>query len=121
MCDPPEEFGEGSEQPPYRANPQPSTSIQLLPSEVSPTPWSPRLRETMRGNAAQTRSEVYLYLSMIHLTQEFTDTWKCGIMDDLDDLVDKGMAFVQEKDVENQGKIGVDDIEVVKGSGERKW
>ncbi|GJZ99499.1 hypothetical protein Tco_0672050 [Tanacetum coccineum] len=37
---------------------------------------------------------------------------------DIDDLVDEGMAFVQEKDVENQGKIGADDIEVVKGSGD---
>ncbi|GJR43308.1 hypothetical protein Tco_1311411 [Tanacetum coccineum] len=33
-------------------------------------------------------------------------------------LVDKGMAFVQEKDAENQGKISADDIEVVKGSGD---
>ncbi|GKB45699.1 hypothetical protein Tco_0896452 [Tanacetum coccineum] len=38
--------------------------------------------------------------------------------DDIDDLVDEGMAFVQEKDAENQGKIGVDDTEVVKGSGD---
>ncbi|GKE22347.1 hypothetical protein Tco_1433859, partial [Tanacetum coccineum] len=29
-----------------------------------------------------------------------------------------GMAFVQEKDAENQGKIGADDTEVVKGSGD---
>ncbi|GJY04618.1 hypothetical protein Tco_0370558 [Tanacetum coccineum] len=33
-------------------------------------------------------------------------------------LVDKGMAFVQEKDAENQGKISADDTEVVKGSGD---
>ncbi|GJX11713.1 putative ribonuclease H-like domain-containing protein [Tanacetum coccineum] len=39
---------------------------------------------------------------------------------DIDDLVDEGMAFVQEKDVENQGKIGADDTEVVKGSGDTK-
>ncbi|GKG35107.1 hypothetical protein Tco_0440261, partial [Tanacetum coccineum] len=32
---------------------------------------------------------------------------------DFDDLVDEGMAFVQEKDAENQGKIGVDDTEAV--------
>ncbi|GJR53998.1 putative ribonuclease H-like domain-containing protein [Tanacetum coccineum] len=38
--------------------------------------------------------------------------------DDIDDLVDEGMAFVQEKDAENQGKIGADDTEVVKGSGD---
>ncbi|GKE63783.1 hypothetical protein Tco_1514150 [Tanacetum coccineum] len=38
--------------------------------------------------------------------------------DDIDDLVDEGMAFVQEKDEENQGKIGADDTEVVKGSGD---
>ncbi|GKB76454.1 hypothetical protein Tco_0943349, partial [Tanacetum coccineum] len=38
--------------------------------------------------------------------------------DDLDDLVDEGMAFVQEKDAENQGKIDADDTEVVKGSGD---
>ncbi|GKE88149.1 hypothetical protein Tco_1565624 [Tanacetum coccineum] len=38
--------------------------------------------------------------------------------DDIDDLVDEGMTFVQEKDVENQGKIGADDTEVVKGSGD---
>ncbi|GKB23901.1 hypothetical protein Tco_0863302 [Tanacetum coccineum] len=36
---------------------------------------------------------------------------------DFDDLVDEGMAFVQEKDAENQGKIGADDTKVVKGSG----
>ncbi|GKB73458.1 hypothetical protein Tco_0934870 [Tanacetum coccineum] len=35
--------------------------------------------------------------------------------DDIDDLVDKGMAFFQGKDAEIQGKIGVDDTEVVKG------
>ncbi|GJV06944.1 hypothetical protein Tco_1344600 [Tanacetum coccineum] len=29
--------------------------------------------------------------------------------DDLDDLVDEGMDFVQEKDTENQGKINADD------------
>ncbi|GKF35018.1 hypothetical protein Tco_0108218, partial [Tanacetum coccineum] len=33
--------------------------------------------------------------------------------DDLDDLVDEGMDFVQEKDAENQGKIGADDTEAV--------
>ncbi|GKC02250.1 hypothetical protein Tco_0993860, partial [Tanacetum coccineum] len=38
--------------------------------------------------------------------------------DDLNDLVDKGMAFIQEKDAENQGKIGADDTEVVKESGD---
>ncbi|GJR97964.1 hypothetical protein Tco_0270138 [Tanacetum coccineum] len=38
--------------------------------------------------------------------------------DDLDDLVDEGMDFVQEKDAENQGKIGADDTDVVKGSGD---
>ncbi|GKB85614.1 hypothetical protein Tco_0957886, partial [Tanacetum coccineum] len=38
--------------------------------------------------------------------------------DDIDDLVDEGIAFVQEKDVKNQGKIGADDTEVVKGSGD---
>ncbi|GJV95863.1 FAR1-related sequence 5-like protein [Tanacetum coccineum] len=35
--------------------------------------------------------------------------------DDIDDLVDEGIAFVQEKDTENQGKIGANDTEVVKG------
>ncbi|GJY76321.1 hypothetical protein Tco_0481437 [Tanacetum coccineum] len=38
--------------------------------------------------------------------------------DDIDDLVDEGMAFVQEKDAENQEKIGADDTEVVKRSGD---
>ncbi|GKE02887.1 hypothetical protein Tco_1390870 [Tanacetum coccineum] len=33
--------------------------------------------------------------------------------DDLDDLVDEGMTFVQEKDAENQEKIGVDDTVAV--------
>ncbi|GKE90968.1 hypothetical protein Tco_1572063, partial [Tanacetum coccineum] len=37
---------------------------------------------------------------------------------DFDDLVDEGMDFVQEKDVENQGKIGADDTEVVNTAGE---
>ncbi|GJX20028.1 putative reverse transcriptase domain-containing protein [Tanacetum coccineum] len=37
---------------------------------------------------------------------------------DLDDLVDKGMAFVQEKDAKNQGKISADDIEAVNTTGE---
>ncbi|GKF51582.1 hypothetical protein Tco_0148049, partial [Tanacetum coccineum] len=36
--------------------------------------------------------------------------------DDIDDLVDEGMALFQGKDAENQGKIGVDDTEVVKGN-----
>ncbi|GKD48660.1 hypothetical protein Tco_1277636 [Tanacetum coccineum] len=40
--------------------------------------------------------------------------------DDLDDLVDEGMAFVLEKDADNQGKIGANDTEVVKGSGDTK-
>ncbi|GKB49003.1 hypothetical protein Tco_0899756 [Tanacetum coccineum] len=44
--------------------------------------------------------------------------WIYSDFDDLDDLVDEGMAFVQQKDAENQGKIGVDDTEVVKGSGD---
>ncbi|GKC17814.1 hypothetical protein Tco_1014596 [Tanacetum coccineum] len=39
---------------------------------------------------------------------------------DIDDLVDEGMAFVQKKDADNQGKIAVDDTEVVKGSGDTK-
>ncbi|GKF45510.1 hypothetical protein Tco_0132062, partial [Tanacetum coccineum] len=38
--------------------------------------------------------------------------------DDIDDLMDEGMAFVHEKDAENQRKIGADDTEVVKGSGD---
>ncbi|GKE26413.1 hypothetical protein Tco_1441797, partial [Tanacetum coccineum] len=33
--------------------------------------------------------------------------------DDIDDLVEEGMAFGQEKDTKNQGKIGDDDTEVV--------
>ncbi|GKC56414.1 hypothetical protein Tco_1084012 [Tanacetum coccineum] len=44
--------------------------------------------------------------------------FKDSDFDDLDDLVDERMAFVQEKDVENQGKIGTDDTEVVKESGD---
>ncbi|GKE58564.1 hypothetical protein Tco_1497749, partial [Tanacetum coccineum] len=39
--------------------------------------------------------------------------FKDSDFDDLDDLVDEGMTFVQEKDAENQGKIGADDTEVV--------
>ncbi|GKC08235.1 hypothetical protein Tco_0999845, partial [Tanacetum coccineum] len=38
--------------------------------------------------------------------------------DDIDDLVDKGMVFIQAKDAENQGKIRTDDTKVVKGSGD---
>ncbi|GKA90947.1 hypothetical protein Tco_0812817 [Tanacetum coccineum] len=45
--------------------------------------------------------------------------FKDSDFDDLNDLVDEGMAFVQEKDVENQGKIGVDDTEAVNTAGER--
>ncbi|GKF02502.1 hypothetical protein Tco_0029425, partial [Tanacetum coccineum] len=44
--------------------------------------------------------------------------FKDSDFDDLDDLVDEGIDFVQEKDAENQGKIGADDIEVGKGSGD---
>ncbi|GKB27309.1 hypothetical protein Tco_0866710 [Tanacetum coccineum] len=44
--------------------------------------------------------------------------FKDSDFNDLDDLVDEGMAFFQEKDAENQGKIVVDNIEVVKGSGD---
>ncbi|GKC92268.1 hypothetical protein Tco_1157710, partial [Tanacetum coccineum] len=39
--------------------------------------------------------------------------FKDSDVDDLDDLVDEGMAFVQEKYAENQGKISDDDTEVV--------
>ncbi|GKA49633.1 hypothetical protein Tco_0742706, partial [Tanacetum coccineum] len=46
--------------------------------------------------------------------------FKDSDFDDLDDLIDEGMDFVQEKDVENQGKICADDTEVVKGSGDTK-
>ncbi|GJX07247.1 hypothetical protein Tco_0195179 [Tanacetum coccineum] len=35
--------------------------------------------------------------------------FKDSDFDDLGDLVDEGMACVQEKDAENQGKIGADD------------
>ncbi|GKE98057.1 hypothetical protein Tco_0021408, partial [Tanacetum coccineum] len=38
--------------------------------------------------------------------------------DDIDDLVDERMVFIQEKDAENHGKIGTGDTEVVKGSGD---
>ncbi|GJW92803.1 hypothetical protein Tco_0172475 [Tanacetum coccineum] len=38
--------------------------------------------------------------------------------DDLDDLVDEGMAFVQEKDAKNQGNIGADDTKAVNIIGE---
>ncbi|GKA20286.1 hypothetical protein Tco_0700275 [Tanacetum coccineum] len=44
--------------------------------------------------------------------------FKDSDFDDLDDLVDEGMSFVQDKDAENQGKIGADDTKVVKGSGD---
>ncbi|GKA33710.1 hypothetical protein Tco_0720139, partial [Tanacetum coccineum] len=44
--------------------------------------------------------------------------FKDSNFDDLDDLVDEGMAFVQEKYAENQGKIGVDDIKAVNTAGE---
>ncbi|GJW40610.1 hypothetical protein Tco_0066455 [Tanacetum coccineum] len=44
--------------------------------------------------------------------------FKDSDFNDLDDMVDEGMAFVQDKDVENQGKIGADDTKVVKGSGD---
>ncbi|GJU16182.1 hypothetical protein Tco_1144148 [Tanacetum coccineum] len=44
--------------------------------------------------------------------------FKDSDFDNLYDLVDEGMAFVQEKDVDNQGKIGADDTEVVKGRGD---
>ncbi|GJU53544.1 hypothetical protein Tco_1227258 [Tanacetum coccineum] len=37
---------------------------------------------------------------------------------DFDDLVNEGMAFVQEKDAENQGKIGADDTKAVNTAGE---
>ncbi|GKA95378.1 hypothetical protein Tco_0817416 [Tanacetum coccineum] len=46
--------------------------------------------------------------------------FKNSDFDDLDDLVDEGMDFVQEKDAENQGKIGDDDTKVVKGSAKEK-
>ncbi|GJY14609.1 hypothetical protein Tco_0385031 [Tanacetum coccineum] len=45
--------------------------------------------------------------------------FKDSDFDDLDDLVGEGMAFVQEKYAENQGKIGVDDTEAVNTAGER--
>ncbi|GKC84635.1 hypothetical protein Tco_1140352 [Tanacetum coccineum] len=44
--------------------------------------------------------------------------FKDSDFDDLDDLVDEGMAFVQEKDAENQGNIGADDTEAVNTAGE---
>ncbi|GJU37932.1 putative ribonuclease H-like domain-containing protein [Tanacetum coccineum] len=71
----------------------------------------------------------HLYL-MIHLSQEedaskqgrisdkIKPMFKDSDFDDLDDLVDEGMAFVQEKDAENQGKIGADDIEAINTAGE---
>ncbi|GJW04829.1 hypothetical protein Tco_1563685 [Tanacetum coccineum] len=46
--------------------------------------------------------------------------FKDSDFDNLDDLVDEGMDFVQEKDAKNQGKIGADDTKVVKGSGDTK-
>ncbi|GJT50169.1 hypothetical protein Tco_0976326 [Tanacetum coccineum] len=45
--------------------------------------------------------------------------FKDSDFDNLDDLVDEGMAFVQENDAENQEKIGVDDTEAVNTAGER--
>ncbi|GJZ90743.1 hypothetical protein Tco_0662670 [Tanacetum coccineum] len=43
--------------------------------------------------------------------------FKDSDFDDLDDLVDEGMTFVQEKDAENQGKIGDNDTEAVNTAG----
>ncbi|GKG57440.1 hypothetical protein Tco_0584866, partial [Tanacetum coccineum] len=37
---------------------------------------------------------------------------------DLDDLVDEGMNFVQEKDAENHGKTSADDTEAANTTGE---
>ncbi|GJT65589.1 putative ribonuclease H-like domain-containing protein [Tanacetum coccineum] len=53
-----------------------------------------------------------------HLTPKKEDIQADSDFDDLNDLVDEGMAFVQEKDAENQGKIGVDDTEAVNTAGE---
>ncbi|GJV36081.1 hypothetical protein Tco_1408558 [Tanacetum coccineum] len=39
--------------------------------------------------------------------------FKNSDFDDLDDLVDEGMTFVQEKDAENQGKTGANNTEAV--------
>ncbi|GKD35591.1 hypothetical protein Tco_1251100, partial [Tanacetum coccineum] len=44
--------------------------------------------------------------------------FKDSDFDYLDDLVDEGMDFVQEKDAENQGKIGADDTKAVNTTGE---
>ncbi|GJT08127.1 hypothetical protein Tco_0842589 [Tanacetum coccineum] len=44
--------------------------------------------------------------------------FKDSDFDDLDDLVDEGMAFVQEKDAENQGKISADNTEAINTAGE---
>ncbi|GJY20844.1 hypothetical protein Tco_0393410 [Tanacetum coccineum] len=52
------------------------------------------------------------------ISEKTKPMFKDSDLDDLDDLMDEGMNFVQEKDVENQGNIGADDTEVVKGSGD---
>ncbi|GJU71015.1 hypothetical protein Tco_1262420 [Tanacetum coccineum] len=52
---------------------------------------------------------------LIDLVTKLSHKFGEDAFDDIDDLVDEGMAFVQEKDAENQGKIGVDDTKVVKG------
>ncbi|GKG33910.1 hypothetical protein Tco_0434069, partial [Tanacetum coccineum] len=66
----------------------------------------------MGGMQAQTRSEgiskeksqeIRNTKEIKHLTPKKEDIQADSDFDDLDDLVDKGMAFVQEKDAKNQG------------------
>ncbi|GKD69384.1 hypothetical protein Tco_1323474 [Tanacetum coccineum] len=75
------------------------------------TSGSPRRQETIGGAPAQTR---HVESSDDDLDEEDASKhgrtsdktkpmFKDSDFDDLDDLVDEGMAFVQEKDAENQG------------------
>ncbi|GJY43348.1 hypothetical protein Tco_0431561 [Tanacetum coccineum] len=68
-----------------------------------------KLERQRKSSMSHPRRRIYMQTKPMFKDSDF---------DDLDDLVDEGMDFVQEKDVENQGKIGVDDTEAVNTAGE---
>ncbi|GKA16129.1 hypothetical protein Tco_0695876 [Tanacetum coccineum] len=87
-----------------------------------------KLERQRKSSMSHLRSRIYRQVESSDDDLDEEDASKQGMTSDktkpmfkdsdFDDLVDEGMAFVQEKDAENQRKIGADDTEVVKGSSD---
>ncbi|GKC16553.1 hypothetical protein Tco_1013335, partial [Tanacetum coccineum] len=72
-----------------------------------------KLERQRKSSISHPRTRIYRQVESSDDDLDAEDASKQG-------MTNEGMAFVQEKDAENQGKIGADDTKVVKGNGDTK-